>query len=1312
MSGPLTSEARGSTSELPLRPAQAVPGTFDFNWDANIASLEQGRAESVGRYDEERDSRLAYAAAQLAKETGQRPDAYMLDLGGEPGMGRPKIDEYHFWQDYAKLPAARRAAYGIGDNQADFDKRLTGEFQSDKQARAARIAKGGTIANLPGGLAGGFASPINQAMLAIPGLGEAGWAAKMAYEAASQAGAQTLATPFEMLEAKRQGGEETLGEAGQRIAMAGAGGAVLKGAHLAGGAAIDKALEVSRPWRTAQALRIATPEGKVMPPDQLAAAHVLERQAEVDATNPYQNSYQGIGTHRENVDQAQKALQAVPTPGQNFAEMLPGQIPARPALTPGQDLTPYGLAVPQAAGVLAAPRGAGAGFISDTIVDGLRQRGFSEGQARGIAAGIHAESRSDPSALNRDGGGQGAVGIGQWRGPRQAELHRRYGPNPSLDQQLDFLAWELHGGDRGGASVLAQSDPAAVLQAYVKDFMRPLEGPQTEQDLARGMEALGRPGEAPGEALPAGAPAIDEPPAPAIAEAPAAPRPEPAPAEVAPAGVLGERAGEAPGVPASEPLAVRDQVLRDGLVPVVRQIVADRGQSLANIPRLAEDLGVSPTQLHMALGELVANGELSSNREALGKLARARALEANRQAGAARKGSEQIRRQAAPVADEDVIYRRKAQPAANRGGDSLLQFISRNGGISEDGLNEAGRALGAKGHDLKETHGRFIPGHGPLIRKTGMSIDDMGERLWDAGYFGPPEVTPRPTENEVLGAIEREAGGQKIYSFWEDGPPKPAKISDFKPPDPDKVTSNEALVQTYQTWDPVAGELGIHDRFSLAEIDHAREIMARGTDSLPPLGKPEAEASPEELAPYLLEAVNRDIPAGETELDGDLQGAAVDSEEPTYEHYAAAAAQVDAAADRGGSRPAAPEAGPGREGAAGSEGDAGDQGAAQGVERPGQAGAVPGGERLPAAGRGGEPVTGATPDLTGAERDAANAAGNLGPVILDSEGLKAFDDPAGASADKAADDAWHDIEAAAEAKKPPAAKRKKGDENPLVRRGDTVTLTQDVDYLRAGETYTIERGNKKEAYFRNAETGGGTFLQNWTMKRALGQGHMKIEPREAPAEIPAAGHAASPEGAARPPEAGAPPAEAPAAPAGGQGGVKPSDPATVDILKLMVEFEDEGKYAPVDSGTQRVKMLLAEGLAAVDPQSGRVLATPKGRALIDAAEAPPASPSLDLGEQVDPNLAARQRQELDLAAQQPLRGARKTGAAQEDVMPEGLFGGKIEPRMLAELEAKGQAVDLGDGKGLRPIEEIHAELEDEAKAIDTIESCLLGRPTP
>ena len=103
------------------------------------------------------------------------------------------------------------------------------------------------------------------------------------------------------------------------------------------------------------------------------------------------------------------------------------------------------------------------------------------------------------------------------------------------------------------------------------------------------------------------------------------------------------------------------------------------------------------------------------------------------------------------------------------------------------------------------------------------------------------------------------------------------------------------------------------------------------------------------------------------------------------------------------------------------------------------------------------------------------------------------------------------------------------------------------------------------------------------------------------------------------------------------------------------------------------------------------------------AEAAPAG-GLDLGEAVDPNLAAKQAQELDLAAQQPLLGGRKTGQAQNPTMPEGLFGGAEEPALL---DAESGLFDLGDGKGPRSAEEIDADIAADEAALDAIKGCLL-----
>lgn len=117
--------------------------------------------------------------------------------------------------------------------------------------------------------------------------------------------------------------------------------------------------------------------------------------------------------------------------------------------------------------------------------DRLRGAGFSEEQIRGIAAGIKAEGGT-ATAVNPT---SGAFGIGQWLGGRKKELLRRYGPNPSLSQQIEFLIWELKGGDHGGRSVMGQSSAQGAMTAYLRDFMRPGNG--LAGDMSRGLAALG-----------------------------------------------------------------------------------------------------------------------------------------------------------------------------------------------------------------------------------------------------------------------------------------------------------------------------------------------------------------------------------------------------------------------------------------------------------------------------------------------------------------------------------------------------------------------------------------------------------------------------------------------------------------------------------------------------------------------------------------------------------------------------------------------------------------------------------------------------
>jgi hypothetical protein len=130
----------------------------------------------------------------------------------------------------------------------------------------------------------------------------------------------------------------------------------------------------------------------------------------------------------------------------------------------------------------AGSRGPNAG-----IIDYLKRAGFSNEQARGIDAGIGAEGGA-VGAVNPK---SGAFGIGQWLGDRKQRLFARYGRNPSQQQQMEYLVWELNGGDHGGRAVRGQQTAEGTLNAYIRNFMRPAAGRETAGDLTRGMGILG-----------------------------------------------------------------------------------------------------------------------------------------------------------------------------------------------------------------------------------------------------------------------------------------------------------------------------------------------------------------------------------------------------------------------------------------------------------------------------------------------------------------------------------------------------------------------------------------------------------------------------------------------------------------------------------------------------------------------------------------------------------------------------------------------------------------------------------------------------
>lgn len=86
----------------------------------------------------------------------------------------------------------------------------------------------------------------------------------------------------------------------------------------------------------------------------------------------------------------------------------------------------------------------GSGGGAQAVYNGLVTRGMPAHIAAGFVGNIDAESAFNPAAYNSE---EEAYGLAQWtpNGGRRDRLHEMYGANPTLDQQLDFIMWELGG---------------------------------------------------------------------------------------------------------------------------------------------------------------------------------------------------------------------------------------------------------------------------------------------------------------------------------------------------------------------------------------------------------------------------------------------------------------------------------------------------------------------------------------------------------------------------------------------------------------------------------------------------------------------------------------------------------------------------------------------------------------------------------------------------------------------------------------------------------------------------------------------------
>ena len=109
------------------------------------------------------------------------------------------------------------------------------------------------------------------------------------------------------------------------------------------------------------------------------------------------------------------------------------------------------------------------------IIDYFISKGLTRDQARGIYGNIMQESGGDPKAISKDG--HNSYGLAQWTGDRKRRLFKMYGTNPTAEQQLDFLWWELNNTHK---NVLKQLKATSTVREATKIFMDKFEVPHPD----------------------------------------------------------------------------------------------------------------------------------------------------------------------------------------------------------------------------------------------------------------------------------------------------------------------------------------------------------------------------------------------------------------------------------------------------------------------------------------------------------------------------------------------------------------------------------------------------------------------------------------------------------------------------------------------------------------------------------------------------------------------------------------------------------------------------------------------------------------
>lgn len=112
-------------------------------------------------------------------------------------------------------------------------------------------------------------------------------------------------------------------------------------------------------------------------------------------------------------------------------------------------------------------------ILAKQAMDYFINKGLEPHQAAGLVGNLLRESRLIHTAGKRGD----AYGIAQWRGDRQTKLFQKYGNNPTLQNQLDYVWQELNGDYKKGLRYLQNAKTPEEAARYGMGYYEFSAGP-------------------------------------------------------------------------------------------------------------------------------------------------------------------------------------------------------------------------------------------------------------------------------------------------------------------------------------------------------------------------------------------------------------------------------------------------------------------------------------------------------------------------------------------------------------------------------------------------------------------------------------------------------------------------------------------------------------------------------------------------------------------------------------------------------------------------------------------------------------------